>query len=100
MKLESVRELKSALQSTVLATLGEPIRIRAFGVPAGPMAPSTTPPRTLALGVVPGKSDDYRLAVRIQRRALEESDAVKDILRKAHGEADVRYIGRVFKRAG
>ncbi len=100
MKLESVRELKATLQSTVLATLGEPARIRAFGVAAGPVEPSTAPPRTLALGVVPGKGDSYRLAVRIQRRALEESDTVKAILKKSHGEADIRYIGRVSKRAG
>jgi hypothetical protein len=39
------------------------------------------------------------LAVRVQRRALEGSDVVEAIRREARGEVDVRYIGRVAKRA-
>jgi len=63
------------------------------------MASSHALSRTLALGVVPGR-DDYRLAVRLQRRELERSDTVEAIRRKARGEVDVRYIGRVIKRSG
>lgn len=99
MRLDSVRELKSSLQSTVMASLAEPPRLRAFGVPAGPMVEGT-PSRTLALGVVPGRGDDYRLAVRLQRRALEGSATVEAIRRQARGEVDIRYIGRLIKRAG
>lgn len=100
MQLDSVRELKASLQSTVLASLATPSQVRAFGVAAGPMVASATPPRTLALGVVPGRRDNHRLAVRIQRRALEGSDAVEAIRQQARGEVDIRYIGRVTKRAG
>lgn len=100
MKLDSVRELKAALETTILASLTEPPRLRALGVPAGPMAVHDAPSRTLALGVVPGRGKSYRLAVRLQRRALEGSDTVEAIRRKARGEIDVRYIGRVTKRAG
>jgi hypothetical protein len=100
MKLDSVRELKAVLETTVLASLTDPPRQRALGVPAGPMALHDTPARTLALGVVPGRGQSYRLAVRLQRRALEGSDTVEAIRRKARGEIDVRYIGRVIKRTG
>ncbi|HEX3528391.1 MAG TPA: hypothetical protein VH988_15110 [Thermoanaerobaculia bacterium] len=101
MQLESVRELKASLQDTVLTTLTEAPRVRALGVAAGQVARIERPPvaRTLALGIVPGPRDDYRLAVRIQRRALEGGDAVESIRRSARGEVDVRYIGRVVKRA-
>jgi hypothetical protein len=75
MELDSVRELKAVLETTVLASLTDPPRQRALGVPAGPMAIHDTPARTLALGVVPGRGQSYRLAVRLQRRALERSDA-------------------------
>jgi hypothetical protein len=54
----------------------------------------------LALGIVPGRGEAYRLAVRLQRRALEGSDTIETIRRQARGEIDVRYIGRVIKRAG
>ncbi len=99
MELDSVRELKAAIETTVLTSLAKPSRLRAFGVPAGPMASYHALSRTLALGVVPGRGD-YRLAVRLQRRELERSDTVEAIRRKARGEVDVRYIGRVVKRPG
>lgn len=99
MRLESVRELKDALKAGILSALAEPPRLRAFGVAAGPMPAPLTPQRTLALGVVPGKRDDHRLAVRLQRRALEGSATIEAIRREARGEIDVRYIGRIVKRA-
>lgn len=99
MELDSVRELKAAIETTVLASLTKPSRLRAFGVPAGPMAAYHALSRTFALGVVPGRGD-YRLAVRLQRRELERSATVEAIRRKARGEIDVRYIGRVIKRSG
>jgi hypothetical protein len=51
----------------------------------------------LALGVTPAGGDDFRLAVRVQRRALLRSARVASIIEAAHGEVDVRYIGRVEK---
>jgi hypothetical protein len=98
MQLDSVRELKAALHSSILAPLTEPPRLRALGVPAGAMAAAPVSPRTLALGIVPGGGAQYRLAVRLQRRALEGSDTVEAIKKHAKGEVEVRYIGRVVKR--
>ena len=98
MQLDSVRELKAALQSSVVASLAEPPRLRALGVPAGPVPVSTVSPRTLALGIIPTGKADFRLAVRLQRRALEGSETVEAIRKQARGEIDVRFIGRVVKR--
>ncbi|MDQ3276353.1 MAG: hypothetical protein M3Q39_15355, partial [Actinomycetota bacterium] len=52
------------------------------------------------LGVAPAASDDFRLAVRVQRRALLGSARVQAIVDAARGESDVRYIGRVEKLQG
>jgi hypothetical protein len=54
---------------------------------------------TIALGVGRKGRDDYILAVRLQRRALESSPQLEAIRRQAKGEVDVRYIGRVTKLA-
>jgi hypothetical protein len=51
----------------------------------------------LALGIASAGNDDFRLAVRIQRRSLVGSTRVEAIVEAARGEADVRYIGRVEK---
>jgi hypothetical protein len=99
MQLDSARELKSALAASVLPALAEPPRVRAMGLPAGPMPESTESPRTLALGIAPKARGDYQLAVRLQRRALEGSPAVEAIRARARGEVDVRYVGRLVKRA-
>ncbi len=55
--------------------------------------------RTIALGVSRRSKGDYRLAVRVQRRALLSSDHVEEIRRRARNEVDVRYIGRIVMRA-
>ena len=43
--------------------------------------------------------EQYKLAVRVQRRGLAESEHVERLRKLAKGEVDVRYIGRVAKRA-
>jgi hypothetical protein len=55
--------------------------------------------RTLALGVSKRARNDYRLAVRLQRRALAGAPQVEAIRKRARGEVDIRYIGRLTKRA-
>jgi hypothetical protein len=55
--------------------------------------------RTIALGVSKRARNDYRLAVRLQRRALADAPQVEAIRKRAKGEVDIRYIGRLTKRA-
>jgi hypothetical protein len=99
MRLQSARELKAALRGAVLDGLAETLSRRGALVVAASRA-ATAPPvaRTLALGISRVRANDYRLAVRVQRRGLEQS-ALEAIRKRARGELDVRYVGRVARQA-
>lgn len=53
--------------------------------------------RTMALGVA-HRGRQYRLAVRLQRAALDDSPLLEQVVKKARGEVDVRLVGRIDKR--
>jgi len=100
MNLDSARELKSDLVRTVLAGLPEALyRARALAEAARRVEEVDPQPRMLALGIARARKGDFRLAVRLQRRALEDGPVVDAIRRRARGEVDVRYIGRVSRHA-
>ena len=100
MNLDSVRELKQTLAASVLPKIATTITSRAaFGRAAGPVERTTEAARTVALGVAPKAGTDFRLAVRVQQRAFEGSREVELIKKQAKGEVDLRYVGRVTKRA-
>ncbi|MBI2431560.1 MAG: hypothetical protein HYV26_01670 [Candidatus Hydrogenedentes bacterium] len=96
MDLSSVRELKAALATQVAPVASEAVRMRGA---ARPLRLGAAPTAALALGVAPKPEGGFALAVRIQHRVLESSRTVDLITRQAKGEVDVRYIGRVAKRA-
>jgi len=100
MRLDSVRELKQLLPAelnktfAVQAAAGETISLAVVSAAALKReAPS------YFLGVSARGKGNYRLAVRLQDRALERSELVDRIATMAHGEADVRYVGRIRARA-
>jgi hypothetical protein len=96
MKLDSARELKTQLLSAAVRTLEAPAAIRAMGVRAQSSDVVNDPLRTVALGI--GRSgQQHVLAVRLQRRALVNHPVLDDIRKKAKGEVDIRYVGRVLK---
>ncbi len=64
---------------------------------ASSVAETAGPHRYMALGVAKSRRG-FALAVRIQRREVENSDLMDSIRKKAKGEVDVRYVGRVFKK--
>lgn len=99
MNLDSVRELKQTLAARVLPQIESTITSRsAFGRAAMPVARAAEPPPSVALGVaVAGRG--YKLAVRVQKRAFQDGREVELITKQAKGEVDVRYVGRVGKRA-
>jgi hypothetical protein len=100
MKLDSVRGLKASLNETVIAPMTTSVVTRSsLGVAAQPMTAAGEGLPTMALGVMRRAKDDYVLAVRVQKRGLENSPQLDAIVKRAKGEADVRYIGRVVKRA-
>jgi hypothetical protein len=84
MRLDSVRELKTALTESVVMPLATSVRTRAaLGVAARPASEAAGVPATLALGVVPAGRDDFKLAVRVQQRILENGPQIESILRQA-----------------
>lgn len=99
MNLSSVRELKQSLTERILPQLDTPIIPRSLVArAAAPLGRADEAPRSLALGVAPDGKKGFKLAVRVQKRSVQES-WVERITKQAKGEVDVRYIGRVSKRA-
>ena len=99
MKLDSARELKQTISARLLPQIETTITARSsFGRSTVPLAQATQPPPSLALGVAPA-GRGYRLAVRVQKRAFQQSREVEFISKRAKGEVDLRYVGRINKRA-
>ena len=99
MELSSVRELKQSLKAMLREDLAATTTYNTLGVPAQPPT-MVGAPRLLALGVAASRGrSGYRLAVRVQNRALQSSPEVEMIRRQARDEVDVRYIGTVGKRS-
>src|SRR6266852_2258641 len=100
MRLDSARSLKTELLEELDAAT--PADLSTGGVwsqTARPLQEVDPVPRTLALGVTRTAPRVFRLAVRVQRRGLENSRQVEAIRRKARGEVDLRYVGHVVKHA-
>lgn len=97
MQLSSVLELQEQLLRSAGPGPGLAAQSAREGVSARRSRELAPVQPALALGVAPVGSDDFRLAVRVQRRALLGSSKVQAIIDAAHGEVDVRYIGRVEK---
>lgn len=114
MRLDSARSLKDELVSSVVEPMNaRSDRVRTAGARAlaGPRSAGFTfgigaratdtiqdVQRTFALGVAPHGAD-YRLAIRLQRQGLRDSEVIQELTRKAKGEVDVRLVGRIDKRA-
>ncbi len=99
MQLDSARDLKAALQESVIVPMATSFLVKSAGLSAQPTSGLAATPPTMALGVVRKGKQDFGIAVRVQKRGLVNSPQVETITRKAKGEVDVRYIGEVTKRA-
>ncbi len=100
MHIDSARELKAlCLKKHVRPLAASPQKVSALALGAKPVAKLDPTQRTMALGITQEKQKQFRLAVRIQTRALENSPALEAIRKQAKGELEVRYIGRVVKSA-
>jgi hypothetical protein len=99
MKLESVRDLKASLMKPAITFAGRPVAMAARAMAARPVEDVDPVQRAVALGVAPRGRNDFRLAVRVQSRAIETGGELDAIRARARGEVDVRYVGRVVKRA-
>lgn len=100
MKLQSARDLKNHLvvsQVEPLSTM--PKKATELAIAARDVRRVEPTPRTVALGVSRATDTDYRLAVRVQNQALMHGPEVARIRKAARGELDLRYVGRLVKRA-
>jgi hypothetical protein len=86
---------RAAVAASVAAGLAQ---APAFGVSARPFGALPQIHRSIALGVARERKE-YRLAVRVQRPGLMQSPIVEHLTERAKGEADVRFVGRIDKRA-
>jgi hypothetical protein len=100
MQLDSARELKAlCLRQRVRPIMARAAAAGALGVSARVVADVDAVQRTIALGIIPKGKNSFQLAVRVQTRALENGPEVEAIRKSARGEADIRYVGRIMKRA-
>ncbi len=100
MRLNSVRELKQSLPAHLERAFSARATVRASASTAVANAASrqrVAP--SYFLGVSAKGKNEYRLAVRLQDRALQRSALVDEITARAKGEVDVRYVGRIRARA-
>jgi len=117
MHIDSAREVKSSLLKQYLKPIVvAPAKLGALAVAAraakqvvpsylalrtiGARAVDKVDPiqRSISLGVARKGPNNFRLAIRIQTRALEMAPLVEAFVKHAKGEADVVYIGRIVKR--
>lgn len=100
MRLESARDLKEEVRSRVLEPLAERfVASRSLAIAARETPASSQRHRFCSIGIAPGPKEHVKLAIRVQRRALMDSDEIDRIRRMARGEVDLRYVGRIEKRA-
>lgn len=90
--------MEPAMEDRLDAVSGGLNRRSMFAVSARPMWAVPTQQRSIALGIAPRRRG-FRLAIRVQRQALLHSPLVAHLVERARGEADVRMIGRIDKRA-
>ena len=96
MLLDNARELKSVMLQNLNAVVAEPRAVRAMGIRAQESAPDKDAMRSIAVGIS-FRGKQHRLAVRIQRRAMESHPIVAEMRKKSKGDIDVRYIGKIQK---
>ena len=99
MQLDSARDLKAALRDLLIIPMATSFAVKSAGLRAQPTTALVAIPPTMALGVVRKGKNDFGLAVRVQKRGLENSPQMETIRKKVKGEVDIRYIGLVTKRA-
>jgi hypothetical protein len=96
MNIDNARELMSSLIGNVTASLAKPAAVRSLGVRAKELPTAKDAMRTMAIGITT-KGKEHKLAIRLQRRALEDHPVLTRIREQAKGEVDIKYIGRIQK---
>lgn len=97
--LKTVRALKNEIAEQIIRPLVTEIRAERRIVRSTAIRRLTGVEGGIALGIAAGDGkNDYRLAVRVQRRALETNAYLRQQIEEAaRNKADITYIGTVFK---
>lgn len=96
MNIDNARELKSSLLGNVTASLAKSTAVRSLGIRAQESHPGKDAMRTMAIGITT-KGKEHKLAIRLQRRSLEDHPVLTRIRERAKGEVDIKYVGRIQK---
>ena len=100
MRLDSVRELKRSLPADLSRTFATRAAAgETSNIAVANAASLRRQSPSYFLGISARGKRNFRLAVRLQDRALERSELVDKIAAKAKGDVDVRYVGRIRARA-
>lgn len=101
MRLDSARDLKlTLLEQLCSGRLGTALpRAAGLALAALNLTNDAARQASLAIGIARRGPRDFRLAVRIQQPPLRDAHLVELVRRRARGEADIRYIGRVRPEA-
>jgi hypothetical protein len=102
MTLDEVRDLKQRAITNILEPMASAsIQALSLAVAAKEMKTGQPQPkRLMALGVSrSAKGKGYKLAVRLQRHSMLDRPEIAKLKRMAGGEIDIRFVGRIEKRA-
>lgn len=96
MHIDNARELKASLLATTIPALNTPAAAQALGVRSRAVKTAAGVRRTLAIGIAPA-SRGHKLALRLQQASLLAHPSIDAIRKRAKGELDIRFVGRVIK---
>lgn len=96
MELDNARELKASIIENINKQIAKASTIRAMGIQTQASNPKKGAMRAFAIGIT-RKGKQHQIAIRIQRRTLEESSLLDNIKKKAKDEVEIRYVGRILK---
>lgn len=96
MNIDNARGLKASLLENVTANFAEATAVRSLGIRSQKADPTKTALRTIAIGIS-GKGKQHQLAIRLQRRLLEDHPLITKIRKQAKGEVDIKYVGKIVK---
>ena len=96
MNIDNARALKASLLTTTMKSLNAPTALRALGIRAQAAGAAKEPIRTVAIGIS-RSGKQHTLAIRVQHRGMMNHPVIQDMRKKAKGEVDVRYVGRLIK---
>lgn len=100
MQYQSALDLKQELKAQLLPELLKNLpTLPNFGFSSRRIEAIPSALRSLALGISKEQGQDFKLAVRIQHRSLQNSPFLQTLIDRARGEVDVKYVGRISSRS-